>query len=395
MAAVPDIEGRIKVLLDSVRAGDVKPIYLLYGEEGYLIEETKEKLVDLLLPEEGLRDFNLDIIGGEEIDEASLIGLVETYPVLARRRVVVIKDPDFLTKKEVGPFLSHLEGRGFPEWTSIVISFLEAQGRKVEKDSPAFHLIRRHGVILEFPAFRRNLERDMEMLFRIASSRLGGRKVSREAFIRAVDLVGTDLRSLLNELSKAGDFSMEKASITLEDLESVSSLRIAEERAFDLLDAIANGDVGGAISRAQRLLEDGDDPILVLYSVGRHLRLLMQGKALAEIDPEISRMADLPYRDFLAHLSRYLREKAVGEIGIGLLDHHPYIVYKVLNQSRRIRKGVILEILKDLEDTDFSMKSGRGSQQISLLTFLARSTMRIAKGGDVWDNRRKEFREGG
>jgi DNA polymerase-3 subunit delta len=377
MRASPlDIEGRIEALLSSIKAGDIKPVYLLYGEEGYLIEETKERMVKLLLPDETLRDFNLDLLGGD-FEERDLIGLVETYPVMAERRVVLLKDPGFMMEKEAGPFVSYFERRGFPEWTSIVMSFIESEGRKVERDSPAFLLVRKYGEALEFPPFSRTSERDMEVLFRIVSSRLEGKRVSKEAFIKAVELVGTDLRLLISELSKAGDFSMGSGSITAEDLESVSSLRIAEERTFDLLDAISNGDVGGAIFRAQRLLEDGEEPIFILYSIGKHLRLLMQGKALSELDPEISRLATFPYRDFASRLSSYLKEKALGEVGIGLLDQHPYVIYKVLGQAKRMRKRTILEILRDLEDTDSSMKSGRGSQEISLLLFLARSTERI------------------
>jgi DNA polymerase-3 subunit delta len=359
MRASPlDIEGRIEALLSSIKAGDIKPVYLLYGEEGYLIEETKERMVKLLLPDETLRDFNLDLLGGD-FEERDLIGLVETYPVMAERRVVLLKDPGFMMEKEAGPFVSYFERRGFPEWTSIVMSFIESEERKVERDSPAFLLVRKYGEALEFPPFSRTSERDMEVLFRIVSSRLEGKRVSKEAFIKAVELVGTDLRLLISELSKAGDFSMGSGSITAEDLESVSSLRIAEERTFDLLDAISNGDVGGAIFRAQRLLEDGEEPIFILY------------------DPEISRLATFPYRDFASRLSSYLKEKALGEVGIGLLDQHPYVIYKVLGQAKRMRKRTILEILRDLEDTDSSMKSGRGSQEISLLLFLARSTARI------------------
>ena len=53
-------------IIRSVRAGEVKPVYLLMGAEDYYIDKLSDFLTDTLLqPEE--RDFNLDVVYGLEV----------------------------------------------------------------------------------------------------------------------------------------------------------------------------------------------------------------------------------------------------------------------------------------------------------------------------------------
>jgi len=74
-----------------IRRGDLAPVYYLTGEEDVLKDElihfVQEQAVD-----PGSRDFNLDVRSAGDLDGESLHALVETPPMLAERRVVVVKN---------------------------------------------------------------------------------------------------------------------------------------------------------------------------------------------------------------------------------------------------------------------------------------------------------------
>jgi hypothetical protein len=86
--------GQAKNLIQQIQRGRISPVYLLHGEETYLIEDT---LSDV-------RDFNLDIFSNPDVSVSEVLSMADTYPVMTERRVVVVKDPAFLgSKKKVNP----------------------------------------------------------------------------------------------------------------------------------------------------------------------------------------------------------------------------------------------------------------------------------------------------
>jgi len=95
--------GQTKSLIQEIQRGKVFPVYLLHGEETYLIEDTLDEMVEALAPK-NVRDFNLDIFSDPEVSVAEVLSIADTYPVMAERRVVVVKDPAFLgSGKQIDP----------------------------------------------------------------------------------------------------------------------------------------------------------------------------------------------------------------------------------------------------------------------------------------------------
>lgn len=91
LRTVQDIPKRIK-------SGDVAAVYALWGEETYLLERLLDDVVAALTADAGaMRDFNLDTLDGTAASAAEVITLAETMPMGAPRRVVVVKNPSFLT----------------------------------------------------------------------------------------------------------------------------------------------------------------------------------------------------------------------------------------------------------------------------------------------------------
>ena len=92
--------GQASNIIEDIKRGKISSVYLLHGEEVYLIENTISEMIDVLAPKSS-RDFNLDLFSTPDISVDEIIATADTYPVMAERRVVVVKNPGFLsTKKE-------------------------------------------------------------------------------------------------------------------------------------------------------------------------------------------------------------------------------------------------------------------------------------------------------
>ncbi len=86
-----------------IQDNKVFPVYLLCGEESFLIEGTLKQMLDhLLVPE--TRDFNLTFLEDASITIREILTQVDLYPVMAERRVVVVRDaPFFKVQQRTAP----------------------------------------------------------------------------------------------------------------------------------------------------------------------------------------------------------------------------------------------------------------------------------------------------
>jgi DNA polymerase III subunit delta len=85
-------------LMRALKRGDPDPVYYLHGEEHVLKDEAVRALVDRAL-DPTMRDFNLDNRAAADQDAESLHALLNTLPMLAERRVVVLRGVEQLRKK--------------------------------------------------------------------------------------------------------------------------------------------------------------------------------------------------------------------------------------------------------------------------------------------------------
>ena len=90
-------------ILREIQANKVLPVYLLCGEESFLIEGTLKQMLDHLLSPE-TRDFNLTFLDGTDITIREILSQVDLYPVMSKWRVVVVRDaPFFKTQQRTTP----------------------------------------------------------------------------------------------------------------------------------------------------------------------------------------------------------------------------------------------------------------------------------------------------
>src|SRR5256885_5901431 len=74
------------------------PVYYLHGEEDVLKEEAVRALLERAV-DPAARDFNVDTRAAADLDPEALRALVDTPPMIAERRAVVLRGVELLKKK--------------------------------------------------------------------------------------------------------------------------------------------------------------------------------------------------------------------------------------------------------------------------------------------------------
>jgi DNA polymerase-3 subunit delta len=93
-----------KKIISDIEHGVFQKIYFLHGEEPLFIDLIIDALVKHAL-EDHERDFNQTILYGKDSDALSIISEAKGYPMMAQRRLVVLKEAqDFRQIEDLTPY---------------------------------------------------------------------------------------------------------------------------------------------------------------------------------------------------------------------------------------------------------------------------------------------------
>lgn len=92
-------------ICEEIRSGDIKPVYLLDGEEYYFLDQLLEVLEQSVL-EEATRGFNHQVFYGKESNVMDIVTAARRFPMMAERQLIVVKEAQHLAKAEqIVPYL--------------------------------------------------------------------------------------------------------------------------------------------------------------------------------------------------------------------------------------------------------------------------------------------------
>ncbi len=130
-------------ILREIQANKVAPVYLLCGEEHFLIEGTLKQMLDSLLASD-TQDFNLAFLDGVSVTVREILSQVELYPVISKWRVVVVSEPQiFKTQQRVTSVTLlrnavKLEREDTHKCITIVTKLLEVTAQQIAEQHPNF-----------------------------------------------------------------------------------------------------------------------------------------------------------------------------------------------------------------------------------------------------------------
>ena len=219
-------------LQTALTSGNVAPLYFLYGEEGFLIDEL-QKLAVALVPEHE-RDFNLDVVFGPEAQAQAVLAQCAQFPMMAERRVVVVRGFEGLQDNAL--FKAYAER---PNPTAAV--FLCCNGKPNLSAHP-YRALKQHAVAAEFQTLKGGA------LAGWVERRLRGAGVQTESGAAAMvaDLSGPDLRTVSGEVDKLVTYVGSRQRLTRDDVVQAAG-HTRDENVFELQKAVASGDRAKAL----------------------------------------------------------------------------------------------------------------------------------------------------
>jgi DNA polymerase-3 subunit delta len=294
-------------LREQVRSGMLAPVYTLFGQETFLRDLAARTIAERAFQAGDLRDFNDHEYSLTDADGLrAALASADQLPMMASHRVIRVNDVrvgmssrgDTL-KEEYDKLLDDYLSDPSPASVVIFVADELNGNRKLSK------LLKSKTAAVEFEILNE------EELFRWADAKVTdtGSVIDDAALRHLLELVGSDLRRLHNEIAKLSTAAQPDKPITVDLVDSlISNSREIEN--FELTDHLVAGRKIRALEILKKLLDDGTEPIALLGLISYNFRRLLMAKEMMANGAdrsEVAKVVKLRYRDqepFLAAARR-------------------------------------------------------------------------------------------
>ena len=323
----------MQTLNQDIKEKSFKKIYLLYGDEPFLVGSYKKKLREAIT---GGDTMNFNYFEGKNPDVKEIISLADTMPFFADRRLILVDGSGFFksAQEELAAYLPQM-----PDTTCLV--FAESE---VDKRNRLYKRVKELGYASELN------KHDTGQLMRWAAGILGrdGRKISRPVMEYFLERTGDDMENIRMELEKLVCYTMGRDVITKEDVDAVGTVHVTS-RVFDMVAAIVAGNTKKAMDLYEDLLTLKEPPMRILFLIARQFNQLLQIKELTAAGKDKGAMASA-------------------------LKVPPFAVGKLTAQARAFTRDQILSWVTLCVETEEAVKTGRLSDRLAVELLIARRT---------------------
>lgn len=288
-------------LKNDLKNHTIGSLYLIGGEESYLKEHYLAQLEKEVV-DEMFHDLNYDLFEGASLTAEQLNNAVDSYPAMAERRMVVVKDLDVYKapaaiKDELPTILSDL-----PEYVCLVF-YYDTIELKPDTRTKMHRLILKNGCIADFS----QLERHDLIPWVKRHVRALGKQIDNDTCDYLLFLCGTSMTNLIPEIAKACAHSATD-TVKRSDIDAVCT-KVLDAVTFDLTDAITAQRYDLALNLVNELIAQKNHPIVLLAAIARHMqRLYAANLALHSHVSEKMLMEMLGTKS--AYYARKMRESA-------------------------------------------------------------------------------------
>lgn len=219
-----------KQIISDIKAKNLKPIYLLHGNEAYFIDQIIVALENVLTPDE--KAFNQTVTYGKDTEITELINMCKRFPMMAPYQIVIVKEAQYLKKIEE---LKHYAKNPVPT-TILVISHKE---KSVDKRKAFVKDLAKTGLVFESKQLYEN--QIPSLISKLVEDK--GKKIDIKSSHLLVEFVGNDLSRLFNEIDKLLiTLPADQSTITPEHIEKNIGYS-KDYNVFELQNAIGKKDV--------------------------------------------------------------------------------------------------------------------------------------------------------
>lgn len=335
MAQKVDTKACTRVISDLIKANEKKNLYLLYGEESYLVQQNKHNLMKFLTADM-MDEMNINRYQGADTDVKQVIDMAETLPFFADYRVILVEDSGWFAEgnETLAEYLKKI-----PQTTIMVFVEQKADGRKSTTTT-----IKKEGVVVNY------LHQEEDVLCAWIKKRAQDAQLAISPAVAKllVGRVGNRMQPLSMELEKVISYCLGMKEITARDIDAVCTDTI-EDRIFEMADAVALKNRKKVLSLYKDLLLLKEPPAKILAILNREFSMLLSIKGLAD---------------------KGMSESAIA----ATLTMAPFMVTKRMPTVRRYKLEEIRNCLTKGIQADQSYKEGKIADRIAVEVLLIELT---------------------
>lgn len=329
-----------------LRENKVRPYYVIYGTESYLMNEFTDRLLEQAAEPEH-RDLAVVRFDTAESPIDAVIDEAETLPFLVPRKIVLVRDGVLFAAGKESAKIEHRPERltaylSQPMETTILVFHVPHE--KLDERKKLVKYVKNADAAIHFaPLPAEELQRWVE---RRAEKQ--GRRMPAESVEELLKRCGTDMHALAAETDKLCVHAGENGTVTAAAVRDLVPAAV-EQNVFRLTEELAALRTGPALALYHDLLKQREEPIKLMSLLVRQFRHMLYVKELAG--------------------RGYSPQQMAGQLGL-----HPYAVKITSEQARKFSSERLAKLLSELADLDFAMKTGQVDKALGLELFLLRTS---------------------
>lgn len=319
---------------------ELKSLYLLYGEEQYLIENTINKIKKKF--GERLLGINYIIIDESNVEE--IIPNIEMPAFGYDKKLIIIKNAGLFKKdgrKKAGSpiqekIAEYIKNNMDMIEDATILVFWEQEADK----NIVYEQIEKNGIIVNVEELKPiQLVKKLKQICNMYKV-----NVDENTLNYLVETSGTNLQNLMNEIRKLIEHAGENGTITVNDVNNLS-IKQMESVIFELTDNLASRKIDKALDVLDNLIYQKEAIQKILVTLYNHFKKL-----------------------YLCTIAVKLNKDIVSSLG--LKPNQTFLVTKYKKQASYFKSKELRKILNELIDLDYNYKNGKIDIEIGLRSIL-------------------------
>ncbi len=334
----------VENLEKDLKQGNLNSIYLLYGEETFLLESCLKKIKNNFGErKEGINEIKLD-----DTNVNSIISDMETPAFGYEKKIIIVRNSG-LFKKEgkrktgVNTKLIENVARYINEnietiKEAVVLVFVE---KEIEKNE-LYKEVEKNGIVCEFQELK-----PIQLIARIkAICKAYKVNIDDNTAKYFIECAGTNMQDLINEIRKLIEYGGENSEITKKEIDLLC-IKQLDSVIFDLTDNIGKKNVTKALQVLNDLLYQKEPIQKILITLYNHFKKLYITKLAIKENKNIAE-------------------------SLKLKPNQIFLVNKYKTQANYFGEKELRTIIEELINLDYNYKTGLIDLNIGLESILCR-----------------------
>ncbi|MFA6807749.1 MAG: DNA polymerase III subunit delta [Eubacteriales bacterium] len=340
----------LDLIKNDIEQNNDSSVYLLYGEDDFLIREALKILKGSFLAEDPSGS-SIELLSGKEASVDIIVEAANTASFFSRR-LVIVDDIQYFnssrSKKETEEKKDKLANAADDEGQDTILlqeycknpnpaSCLVLISEKANKGRKLYKAIVKCGKVIEFAYPKRYQEWQVRVVEAVKSR---GKTIKPVDASFLIDWVGHYTGIINQEISKLVLYVGDKKEIKRDDIAQVC-VPMAETTIFAMVDAIASGFPGEAIKKLREVLEQ-EYYLKVLSMIVRQIRLILAACLIRAKGGSVEQLMEIA--------------------GV----RSPFEANKIFRQASSFTPQKLIVAMEDCLKTEVAMKSSGGDPNFLL-----------------------------